>query len=69
MHNVDPARKLEVYTMNYSGFGVLAIKGVQELQAIVEEQKEKIATLEERINKLETALAAITANNNANTSK
>ena len=56
MHNVDAGRKLEVYTMNYSGFGVLAIKGVQELQTIVEEQKKKIETLEARLTRLEAAL-------------
>ena len=69
VHNVNAERKLDVYTMYYSGFGVLAIKGVQELVPIIEEQKERIAILEERINKLETALAAITANNNGSISK
>ena len=68
-HNVDPRRKLDMYTMDYSGFGVLAIKGIQELVPIIEEQKEKIASLEAHINKLETALASITANNNGNISK
>ncbi len=46
MHNVNPERKLDVYTMDYSGFGVLAIKGIQELAPIVEEQKEKIDSIE-----------------------
>jgi hypothetical protein len=68
-HNVDPRRKLDRYTMDYSGFGVLAIKGIQELQPIIEEQKEKIATLEERVNKLEAALSAITSTKNGNSSK
>jgi len=68
-HSVNAQRKLDVYTMNYSGFGILAIKGIQELAPIIEEQKEKIAGLEARINKLEAALAAITANNNGSISK
>ena len=66
MHNVDPGRKLEVYAMNYSGFGVLAIKGIQELEPIIEEQKKineeqkiEIVALKERLSKLETALAEV----------
>ena len=73
-HTVEPARKLDVYTMNYSGFGVLAIKGIQELAPLIERQQQKmdslenvdnlkILNLENRINKLEAALAAITAKN------
>ena len=86
VHNVNPERKLDVYTMDYSGFGVLAIKGIQELAPIIEEQKKineeqreeidsiknadnlKFATLEDRIDKLEAALANITANKNGNIS-
>jgi hypothetical protein len=60
-HNVIPERKLDVYTMDYSGFGVIAVKGIQELQLIIEDDKKKITTLEERITKLEAALAAIIA--------
>ncbi|MCW3110134.1 MAG: tail fiber protein [Segetibacter sp.] len=60
MHNVNRERKLDVYTMDYSGFGVIAVKGIQELQSIIEEDKKKMATLEERIIKLEAALAFIT---------
>ncbi|CAN5787028.1 hypothetical protein BH10BAC2_BH10BAC2_49170 [soil metagenome] len=47
--------------LNYTGFAVISIKGLQELQPIVEEQKLKIATLEERIAKLESALNAISS--------
>jgi Chaperone of endosialidase len=60
-HNVIKERNVDAYTMDYSGFGVLAIKGLQELQTIVTEQKQKIETLEARLNKLETALATITS--------
>ncbi|MEP7145287.1 MAG: tail fiber domain-containing protein, partial [Ferruginibacter sp.] len=48
-HNVNKERNLDIYTMDYSGFGVIAIKGIQELQTIVEEQKKEIAVLESRL--------------------
>ena len=38
-HTVDTGRAIDVYTMDYSGFGVLAIKGIQELMPLIEEQK------------------------------
>lgn len=71
-HSVNPKRNLDVYTMDYSQFGVLAIKGIQELQPIIEEQKEKIARLENsfklkeaayqlKINTLEDRLAKLEA--------
>lgn len=80
VHNVNQERKIDVYTMDYSGFGVLAIKGIQELQPIIEEQKEKfatleniyrlkIATLEERLSKLEGIIATLSENYNRNISK
>ena len=68
MHNVNTDRKLDVYTLTYSGFGVIAIKGIQELSPVIQEQKEKITTLEERINKLEEEIASITANEQENIS-
>src|SRR6266536_1143841 len=60
----------DFYTMNYSAFGVLAIKAIQEQQQKIEEQEqkiqeqeqtaqqqqEKIKTLEDRIAKLEAAI-------------
>jgi hypothetical protein len=72
MHNVNPERKIDVYTMDYSGFGVIAVKGIQELQPIIEEQKFvneqqklKITMLEDRLAKLEAALATIAENKSA----
>jgi hypothetical protein len=47
----------DLYAMNYSAFGILAIKAIQE-------QQQKIITLEDRIAKLE---AAITKSNVSNT--
>jgi hypothetical protein len=56
-HHVDSERGIDAYTMDYSGFGVLAIKAIQELQ-------QSVSTLENRIVQLETALEAVTKNNN-----
>ncbi len=65
IHNVNPERKLDVYTMDYSGFGVIAIKGIQELQAIIEQQQDKMTTNEEnyqvKISALEQRLVKLEA--------
>ncbi|MBK8501487.1 MAG: tail fiber domain-containing protein [Saprospiraceae bacterium] len=45
-HILDQERQLDVYTLDYSGFGVIAIKAIQELE-------EKIVALEKRLNQLE----------------
>ena len=37
------------YLMNYAGFGIIAVKAIQEQQQIIESQNEKIETLEEEI--------------------
>ncbi len=58
--NVNKEHNLDIYTIDYSSFGVIAIKGIQELQTIVEKQNEKIATLEALLNKLQTSIATIT---------
>jgi len=58
-HNVDSVRSIDVYTMDYSGFGVLAIKGIQEQQSIIEAQQDKITSLEiqmESLNSLNESL-------------
>ena len=60
-HNVIKERNVDAYTMDYSGFGVIAIKGIQELQTVIEEQKQTIAALEARLSKLEAALATVTS--------
>ena len=64
LHTVNTERKLDVYTLNYSGFGVIAIKGIQELLAIITEQNEKIALLEKQVSKLEATIERIKANKN-----
>ena len=52
----DPERPSN-YTMDYTGFGVLAIKAIQEQQAIIEDQ-------EARISKLEALVAELLAKEN-----
>lgn len=42
--------------INYSGFGVVAIKAIQEQQAIIEEQEIRILNLEERLVRLEAII-------------
>jgi len=54
-HLIEPERGLDVYTLDYSGFGVIAIQGLQELEQTIEIQQQRIATLEERIARLEAA--------------
>jgi hypothetical protein len=55
-HHVNEERDLDTYTLDYSGFGVIAIKAIQELQQTNQEQLQKISTLEDRIAKLEATL-------------
>lgn len=40
------------YMMNYAGFGVLAIKAIQEQQAIIDDQEARIAKLEALVQEL-----------------
>jgi hypothetical protein len=71
VHNhVDKARNLDLYTVDYSGFGVIAIKGIQELQGVIgaqqqtiQAQQQTISALEARLTRLEAATAAGTALN------
>ncbi|CAA9277734.1 MAG: hypothetical protein AVDCRST_MAG56-3502 [uncultured Cytophagales bacterium] len=61
-HHIVPERNVDMYTLNYSGFGAIAIKGIQELQQTVQDQRREISSLEARLATLETALKAITFN-------
>lgn len=40
------------YQLNYSGFGVIALKAIQEQQVIIETQHERIAALEQKLNEV-----------------
>jgi trimeric autotransporter adhesin len=51
-HTVDAEAKIDVYTMDYSGFGVIAIKGIQELVKQDEEKDAKIESLQKQIDEL-----------------
>ncbi|WP_408065842.1 tail fiber domain-containing protein [Zobellia sp. 1_MG-2023] len=42
--------------VNYSGFSVVALRAIQEQQAVVQEQSEKISNLEERLRRLEARI-------------
>ncbi len=43
----------DIYTMDYSGFGIIAIKAIQEQQQMIEQQQRTIGQLLQRIEKLE----------------
>ena len=45
-----------VLTMDYSGFGVIAIKGIQEQQKIIDAQNSRIMALEDEIKKIKEVL-------------
>jgi len=53
VHNVNTKRNLDVYSLNYAGFGVIAIKGVQELARINEQKDAEIKSLQQQINGLQ----------------
>ncbi|WP_394370245.1 tail fiber domain-containing protein [Zobellia russellii] len=42
--------------VNYSGFSVVALRAIQEQQAVIQEQSEKISNLEERLRRLEARI-------------
>lgn len=59
-HIVNKERGLDQYAVNYNNLGVVAIKGIQELQQTIEQQKQTISTLENRLANMEMALMALT---------
>ncbi len=56
VHENQGERETGLLTVDYSGFGVLAIKAVQEQQQIIEKQQDKIEELEDRLLRLEQLL-------------
>jgi hypothetical protein len=62
MHTISTAPKTDAYSLNYDGFGVIAIKGLQELLTTYTEQNEKITLLKKKADELEKAVAKIKAN-------
>jgi len=55
----------EYYTLNYSGLGVIAIKGIQELQQTLGDQQKTINDQQKTINTLVEKIAALEASLNA----
>lgn len=53
-HNRETGKPF--YMMSYEGFGVIAIKAIQEQQKIIETQNSKIVLLEDEIKKIKEAL-------------
>lgn len=58
-HTTVSSRKLDEYLMDYSGFGVIAIKGIQELEQQVQQKDDKIADLQSQINELKNMVMAM----------
>ena len=49
-HTVSAAQNVDVYLMDYSQFGVLAIKGIQELMSVIDEREKRTAIMENDYN-------------------
>lgn len=72
-HNAESKRNVDQYLLNYSGFGVIAIKGIQELMKRNEEKDAKIDALQKQINELKAivlkgSLSSTSSNATINTS-
>lgn len=52
VHISADERSKGIYTLDYSGFGVIAIKAIQEQQQIIKDQEERIKVLEEKVERL-----------------
>ncbi len=52
------------YTMDYSGFGVIAVKAIQEQQKIIDQQANVIQRQEDRLQKVEALLKSLLENQN-----
>lgn len=55
-HNVEPSRDVDQYLLNYSGFGVIAIKGIQELMKQNDSLKSEIENLKSEVAQIKTML-------------
>lgn len=58
-HVNDKTRNKDQYLMDYSGFGVIAIKGIQELELQVKEKDDKINDLQAQINELKNMVLSM----------
>ena len=55
-HYMDTARGTDVNLMDYSGFGVIAIKGLQELQQVVKQKDSTINNQQKQIDDLKSTM-------------
>ncbi len=55
-HTVDNEAKIDVYTMDYSGFGVIAVKGIQELMKQNDSLRSAIEELRSEMMQVQTML-------------
>jgi len=55
-HNVEPERKVDQYLLNYSGFGVIAVKGIQELMKQNDSLKSEVETLKSEMMQIKSML-------------
>lgn len=55
-HTINNDRKIDLYTMNYSGFGVIAIKGIQELMKQNDSLKSEVEELKSAMIQIKSML-------------
>jgi len=60
-HNLDEKRGFDTYALDYDGFGVIAIKGIQELVKINKEKDDAIDSLKSEISYMRSEMNAIKA--------
>ena len=58
-HNTDEKRGFDTYMLDYDGFGVIAIKGIQELMKINKEKDHAIDSLKSEISDMRSEMSVI----------
>ena len=58
-HNTDEKRGFDTYMLDYDGFGVIAIKGIQELMKINKEKDDAIDSLKSEISDMRSEMSVI----------
>jgi hypothetical protein len=69
-HNTDEKRRFDTYMLDYDGFGVIAIKGIQELMnmkeskdAVIDSLKSEIRNIRSEMNEIKAMLLKSNQNN------
>jgi hypothetical protein len=62
-HTVNPERNVDVYSLDYNGFGVIAIKAIQELKLTIENQQKQIDEQQTQINELKQMVKTLADKN------